>query len=121
MEEKVNKILELLIAGIEKGTELAESELPGLMQEYITYYYIKAIPISSILIGLLSIVTAIVCAVLYRKFKKGHGDAWVDCMIYGTLAVLILIASIGCSSSGFMEMYQIKEAPKAYLIERLRR
>jgi len=118
--EKINKLLGLMIDGIEKASSTVQSELPKLVEEFIAMYMIEAFPAGSLVFMLLMFVVATILWFLTRKFSDD--DAKHGCR-FGiiTFAFIISICAGGMVIHGAKEMYKIKNAPKAYLIDRLRK
>lgn len=139
LEEKANKLLDLLIDGIEKGADLASSEAPKILEEYLTYFYIQQIPIFGIIGVLVSFILALIIFKMYKHYENiriQNKDKWssarsfVDEMGDGVVFVyflciaaslfLIFISTLDIAGS-VSNMLQIKHAPKAYLIEKIRK
>lgn len=126
MQKQLGKILELMIAGLEKAGEMASKELPGLLHDYLAYYVIDAAPIKSVLF--LLFVVALVVFIkkpwlfVYGKAKE-ESIPELPVMVSVIVGVFICIAfffSVGNIVESSKEIASIKVAPRAYLIEKLR-
>lgn len=119
IEEKASKILDLMISGVEDGVELAKTEMPQLLNEYMHYLFIKNIPLVALSLAALSAVTIIVNYWLAaRAIKKNHEPS-IYCVIIAFSAAL-LIPCLMSALSDAKRLYALKHAPKAYLIEEIR-
>lgn len=116
MEEKINKILDAILLGLEKGVELANNEVSKLINEYVIYHSIESIPIWSF--GWL--LFAGVCSVVAYKFRKEISKAegawgWVIVPLSA-----IWIFSISGITEGLKDIAKLQFASKAALIEKFR-
>lgn len=118
--EKVNKILNLLIDGIEKTGDITQSQLPELINEYVTLYMLEALPVVStvlaIILGIVTYVIVKLCLISDNTDIRENGS-----LISGTVGTILILAFLLSSLNGFKNIYIIKTAPKAYLIEKLRK
>lgn len=118
-EEKVDKILDMLIAGLEKTTELANSELPKLLDEYVVYLSIEAIPVAAF-IGIIMAMAATIYIYKHRKsfFADEPDGEWK------ILVLLLIVVVWGFSLGGFIrgteKFAKLYYAPKATLMEKFR-
>ena len=122
--EKVDKILDLLLQSLEKVGTAATEELPKLVHEYITYFAIEYIPIGAI-------VTIIVIVPLLFIVGKPCKDEWVkdkcdpDIIVPTTMIsfvlLVVLCVCLGKTAIGLKKISQFWYAPKAALIEKLRK
>ena len=119
MEEKINKILDLMIAGLEKAGSVAEAELPGLINDYVAYFIIQEVPVISPVIFLLGVTGFIL---LFRFLKredalKEVGDV-LGHLFFVFVALVCVPFAIAVSSA--KDMAALYYAPKAALIEKFR-
>lgn len=109
MNEKFEKLLDLLIEGIEKGTELAKSELPKLAEEILKY---EAWSHSAWMYFWIAVI--IICVIVSIVGWIGE-----EISVFG----FFIFLSIICLAGIFQQYSQVKEieiAPKFYLLEMLR-
>ena len=120
MQKQISKILEMMISGIEKAGDVAGEQLPGLVDDYLSMYMIDAIPIIIPLIaGVLLISIIIFIKFAIKETKEDAEAVWMFMPI--TVLVLIFLMLMGSVTEDLKEIYKIKTAPKAYLIEKLRK
>ncbi len=50
MQEQASKIIEMIVSGLEKASDVASAELPGLINDYLSYYMIDAIPVKAMVV-----------------------------------------------------------------------
>ena len=120
LQEQLGKILELMLAGLEKASEVAETELPGLIEDYLSMYYIDAIPVVSTVGAVLSIILVMLLYKVIHPVVKNDKDF---APVYISMLVPLIIFLVCLSEIAFSvkEMIKIEKAPKAYLIEKLRK
>lgn len=115
MEEKINTILDMLIA----GGNAAKEQLPGLMDEYILYYTIQSLPLVSVS-GVMVLLSAL-CFLWYKHLKKaewiGSEDITAASVLGGVLIVYFSIYAV----DSFRDIVKLQYAPKAFLIEHMRK
>lgn len=112
IDEKVSKILDLLIEGIQKGTDLAQVQLPQIAEELLKYeaWDCKLGMIYS------SIVFAVIVFVMFRVYLNEGFDHPFNFLA----GPIILIVSSVVFCCNFSNLHKIEVAPKVYLIEYLR-
>ena len=129
--DKANAILTMLVNGLEKAGDLATSEVPLILKEYIEYYIIQQFPLN----GILWLIFAWIPVLLLVRHVKGKiikepSDQDQRCfnsgmqgIIYATIGfyVFINVMVMGCVLGDLKTVYTIKTAPKAYLIEKFRK
>ena len=119
ISEKVNKILDLMLSGIEGASDIASAELPGLLQEYINYFMIDAIPLSGVVLALIFLpATALFYWLGKTDFKENKDPTF---FFLGLISFVVFLFSFAVTVSKGKEMYTIKVAPKAYMIEKFRK
>ncbi|MBV6514202.1 MAG: hypothetical protein FMNOHCHN_03792 [Ignavibacteriaceae bacterium] len=112
MNEKLAKLADMLISGLEKGVEL----MPELSQEILTYYtyeHLIAIAALSVLIGLC--IKGI--RSLSKAASKGCEAADGMCFVLGIM-VLAFTTLIMCNT---LDLVKIKTAPKLFIIQKIKR
>lgn len=117
-QEKVDQILNLLIDGIGK----AKQELPVLMEEYVNYFMVENVV--DVISCLALILISSIAVVYYSKKRNEKGVDFGDKIDYSAFMVLCSIAMVLSAfffSFHLKNVLKLKLAPKAYLIEQLRR
>lgn len=126
MQKQLSRILELMLNGLEKAGDVASKELPGLIEDYLQLFVIKNLPIGSLILMLVMI------GALFVWYKKAW--TWADkycaesdglSYMISLFALVVCLVVLGISTSktisAIKEIATIKLAPKAYLIEKLRK
>jgi len=111
LEQKANIILDMVIKGVEKGVE----QMPMLTEEYLTYFMIEELPIVSA-IGFLA-TFSLGLFICIRTSNEKNGDGFFG----GCLVIFISVILSTFIYCGIKNIIQIKLAPKAYLIEKVRK
>lgn len=117
MEKKIEKLLDLLIEGIEKGTGAANEQLPLIASDIVQWGIFYPLTWSVFWMGLCAFFFLIVRK-CQKALKKEPGDDALE-----VAGVLSWLASIG---SGFIAVgvlisaFQPMIAPKLYLLEYLK-
>ena len=116
MDKKLEKLLDLLINGIEKGGELASTEIPKIMEEIITFGFWTEIwgLVLSLLIILLTIIPTVIL------LFKGVRDDDTEKFLLGTVVGIGLSLACICAYNTGYRVLKIKLAPKIYMIEYVR-
>jgi len=120
LQNQTAKILKLMLTGMEKAGNIASKELPGLIEDYLNMYYIEAIPIIPVLAILTSFtIFGIMWNIMRPIIKKDP----ICSPTYILLIIPIFVFFVGATHTvnGVKDMIKIKTAPKAYLIEQLRK
>lgn len=121
MQEKINKLLDILITTIEKGGDFASHQMPEIAQEIITYnlftYYITIAALSLLLV---------IPFMLFRRFKiyiKEDPDNRYNDTVFGHAfgAALSLLVILMIMLITVVKIVKIKTAPKLFLIEEVSR
>lgn len=117
LQQKAAELLDRVIAGIDKGVEL----VPGLTEEYLWYFILEEIPYLQIP---LLIVFLMGVRYAYKMLKKYYARSDEDFYL-GICAGFVLLVCFSvvttCSfTKRIKNLMQIKVAPKAYLIEKIR-
>lgn len=135
LQEKVNRILDLMITGLEKGADVVSKELPLLLEEYSRIFMVDAIPLGATF-GFLFFATFTYFWWRYAiKFQgsdpepntrneRSDGQCFFYVSKFFVLGAFILASLTGFipgTVDGFKEMVKIEIAPKAYLIEKFRK
>jgi len=125
IEEKANKVLDIMIDGLEKAGNAVQAELPSLLNEYITYFIIDEFPLRSLV---LLIIVPIIGYVLFKRCSKVEtNNVCEEDNKEFTLWMIAVLATIICGVSlfncmgDFKNVYKLTHAPKAYLIEKFRK
>lgn len=130
MENKIEKILELLLQSLQGAKDLASQELPGLIQEYATYLMVESFSFSGLAwMAGLAMVWAAVNKVFEREIEKAKSDKsrqYVgDIWLWRSLVLTIIGALLGVATANVLDEVKrvatFKLAPKAALIEHFRR
>jgi len=137
MQKQVTRILELMLAGLEKAGDVASSELPGLINDYLSYFMVEAIPVGSFFMMIVFIVLSVFLSKFFKKhikdiypeshYNRGRPtDFAAFCSgAYWLIPLFIMLLPFGLASSHFVhgvkDIIKIKVAPKAYIIEKLRK
>ena len=122
MKEKAEKILDLMISGLEKAGEIAQTELPKLVEDYVRYFIIQELPVISfavLLFGIALFVLIVRFAFREEDFRKelaGEAGPFVGLVFIAT--VIVPFAFLVNSSK---DVLALAYAPKAALIERFRK
>jgi len=119
LEEKADKILDMIISGLEKTGEVINEQAPEIINEYITYSIIDAFPATHIVAVFSSMSFIFLVFFLTRKIED-FDHKWMPRAFIGVICLIVFCFSLGGTLDGLKKMYKIKEAPKAYLIEKFR-
>jgi len=130
--EKANTILTMLVNSLEKAGDLAQSEAPLIIKEYITYYIIQEFPITGIVMLLVFSVMAFLGVKHFKNKEYNESESrrevedYNKCMKgfrYSIITSYIFVASLMSMHilNDLKKVYMIKEAPKAFLIEKFRK
>lgn len=109
MNEKLEKLLDLLIAGIEKGTDLAQTELPKLAEEILKYEAWSHSMLMWVCVG----ITIVAVFILIIFLLAEDFDAVIFAFVFSCIAT-------ACAVSQYSEIKKIEMAPKYYLLEKIR-
>lgn len=120
MQKKLNQILSLMIDGLEKAGEITSKELPSLIEDYLNMYLIDAIPVATVFAAVTILLSIIFWTKTVNKWVKTDPDASPAYLLSMGLAVCLLFI-LDYAVKDFKEIIKIKAAPKAYLIEKLRK
>ena len=115
MESKLEKLMDLLINGIEKGTELASGELPKLMEEILQYEFYSSLTFLS-----LNLFILIVIPILAFLYHKKHSEDLGDGIMISLIASFILISPLIVVLKNTDNLIKIKVAPKVFVIDYIR-
>ena len=123
LSEKAEKILDMLISGMEKAGTAANAELPQLMEQYVVYFIVDAV--THIIAG---VVGLILCSLIAKKVtpllidaSETKGDkVFAFCMLAMALATPVGFAGIAVVKGG-SSVVKWTAAPKAALIENFRK
>ncbi len=117
MNEKLEKLLDMFVTGLQKGAGLMQEELPKLAHEILEYAFYSEL-VKLILCSIILILT-ISTAIYLVKFKlKDDRDGYY----WGFLVALILpliISSVNVFTKTD-NVIKIKVAPRVYLIDYIR-
>lgn len=120
MEEKVGKILDLILQGLQTAGKVASEQFPVLLHQLTVYYAIDSIPFISAAIFIGGAIL-IVCGV--RLVKADDEDAGVTLDAGFALVTFGLLASLvsgGFVMDGTKAFFQAKYAPEAFLLMKLK-
>ena len=124
MEEQIKQLVEKSIALIDKTGQFIESELPLVVQEFLTYKSIEHLAGS-----FLFLVPLIVLYIWYRLMPdEGEKDSWnikifskfVDephALVYIIVSFLFSLTFLFFSVLNFLKFLKITIAPRVYLID----
>ena len=117
-QEKVDQVLDLLISGIGE----AKQELPVLMEEYVNYFMVENIVgvIASLALILISSIAVVYCSKKRNEKGRDYSDK-LDYSAFMALCSIIVVSSAFFFSFHLTSVLKLTFAPKAYLIEQLRR
>lgn len=128
MEEKINKILDLMISGIEKGSELAGEQAGPLFEEY--WRYLLADKIIGLMSGLLCFALAYVCYRIakysWKKYKESQEkNIWNDEWLWGVIPTVFLLCIFVMSGVAITiceagKLTKLLVAPKIYVIKAIK-
>jgi di/tricarboxylate transporter len=128
MQKQLGKILELMISGLEKAGDVASKELPGLLEDYLQFFIIDLLPVSQLvyIIGVLILIytTKEKIRKWYEHVKKNSYDTFDFWMPFGIASIIMgifFIVAVLSVADTSKEIAQIYVAPKAYIIEKLRK
>ena len=112
LAEKANKILDMVISGVDKGVE----QVPGLTEEYLTYFLIGEI--SDLLFTLIILFPVVIGFTTAYLMKKDNDNEWVFAFGFGIVSICFFGIMFTVQS---FDIVKLKMAPKAYLIEKVRK
>ena len=120
LKEKVSKILDLMLNGLEKAGDVASTELPFLIEEYLSLFFIEHFPIISTMFSMVLIIANIICFLMFKKIIDKNQKYLYLYRINVAITVVFAVV-LSSTVADIKELVKIKVAPKAYLIEKLRR
>lgn len=116
-QTKLDKLLDLIIEGVEKGSSLVSSEAPKIADEILRYESWLAMT-DAIISGVSAVFLS---AIVWWFMKKVKSDDWREGhmagLIFGSIALFIVFS---ICAFNLKTMKQIEMAPKYYLIQKLK-
>lgn len=115
MDDKLGKLLDMLVLGLEKGAGLLQEELPKLAHEILEYNFYTNL-LSAIVFVFIGIV--IVVAVIYAL--RNLCDDGFDYGFTGLIGSLFITVVLGTAVVKINNIIKIKVAPRVYIIDYIR-
>lgn len=116
-EEKVNKLLDLIIVGVEKGSEFATTQVSAISEEIINLsFYTNVMWVSVfILMLLICLGVGVICGI---RFNREHNDGN---FIASFISMILFVFFFTGTCYHVQDLTEVIVAPKLHVVKYVKR